>query len=299
MHLTNYTFFNPKNYLYTNPIKGLRGYGLSYRFTFNGKENDEETQTQDYGFRIYDYRLGKFLTVDPLTKSYPFYSPYQSAGNTPIMAIDKDGAEPEFMVSKQGKLTAPILILFNAFNSVQLTTMLAINITKGGAEPGHNADTWNETTIITSPENRSDEEWMSTLFHEVKHVEEFKKSKLPASLLRMSHSIQDFFSGSVISEWHTDAFNAGSHMTQFIKENPNILERIKNKTITGKEIKIAAYSFNIKQLDYKIKGLVFKLNKANKKVDKEAVESLQKKIDNLNQQKSEQTKKLEETKDEK
>jgi hypothetical protein len=74
--------------------------------------------------------------------------------------------------------------------------MLAINITKGGAEPGHNADTWNETTIITSSEERLDKEWISTLFHEVKHVEEFKKSKLSASLLRMSHSIQDFFSGS-------------------------------------------------------------------------------------------------------
>jgi hypothetical protein len=44
--------------------------------------------------RIYDTRLGKFLSVDPAAKAYPFYSPYQFAGNTPIQAIDLDGLEP-------------------------------------------------------------------------------------------------------------------------------------------------------------------------------------------------------------
>ncbi len=66
----------------------------SYLFGFNGKENDDETQTQDYGMRIYNGRLGKFLSVDPLTKSYPMLTPYQFAGNTPIWAIDIDGLEP-------------------------------------------------------------------------------------------------------------------------------------------------------------------------------------------------------------
>ena len=55
-----------------------------YRFGFNGKENDNEVKgdgnQQDYGFRIYDPRLGKFLSVDPLTKKYPWYTPYQFAG---------------------------------------------------------------------------------------------------------------------------------------------------------------------------------------------------------------------------
>lgn len=42
---------------------------------------------------MYDPRIGKFLSVDPLTKSYPHYTPYQFAGNTPIQAIDLDGNE--------------------------------------------------------------------------------------------------------------------------------------------------------------------------------------------------------------
>ena len=70
-------------------------------FHFNGKENDNEVKgsgnQQDYGMRIYDPRLGKFLSVDPLTKQYPELSTYQFAGNTPIQAIDLDGLEPAYI----------------------------------------------------------------------------------------------------------------------------------------------------------------------------------------------------------
>jgi RHS repeat-associated protein len=72
-----------------------RNFGL--RFHFNGKEMDNEVQgggnAYDYGFRIYNPRLGKFLSVDPLTKSYPTFSPFHFAGNSPIKFIDLDGME--------------------------------------------------------------------------------------------------------------------------------------------------------------------------------------------------------------
>jgi RHS repeat-associated protein len=56
-----------------------------YRFGFNGKEMDNEVSgggnSYDYGFRIYNPRLGRFLSTDPLTSSFPYYTPYQYAGN--------------------------------------------------------------------------------------------------------------------------------------------------------------------------------------------------------------------------
>jgi RHS repeat-associated protein len=68
-----------------------------YRYGFNGKENDDEVKgvgnQQDYGMRIYNPRIGRFLSVDPLFKSYPWYTPYQFAGNKPIQCIDLDGEE--------------------------------------------------------------------------------------------------------------------------------------------------------------------------------------------------------------
>ena len=75
-----------------------------YRYGFNGKEKDDDfggstSAVYDYGFRIYDSRIAKFLSVDPLTQKYPWYTPYQFAGNTPIAAIDLDGAEPKLITA--------------------------------------------------------------------------------------------------------------------------------------------------------------------------------------------------------
>ena len=70
------------------------GSGEEYRFRLNGKESDAETygsgNIYDYGYRIYNPRLGKFLSVDPLTGSYPFLLPYQFAEDSPISGIDRD-----------------------------------------------------------------------------------------------------------------------------------------------------------------------------------------------------------------
>jgi RHS repeat-associated protein len=80
--------------------------GKIYRYGFNGKENDNEVKLdwsgkpingaqQDYGMRIYDPRLGRFLSEDPLSKNFPWYTPYEFAGNNPIKYIDMDGEEPK------------------------------------------------------------------------------------------------------------------------------------------------------------------------------------------------------------
>jgi RHS repeat-associated protein len=68
-----------------------------YRFGFNGKEDDPEAvaagSQYDYGFRIYNTGIGRFLSVDPLTADYPMLTPFQYASNNPIMNIDIDGLE--------------------------------------------------------------------------------------------------------------------------------------------------------------------------------------------------------------
>ncbi len=64
---------------------------------FNGKRKDDEIygqgNTYDYGARMYDARLGRPITVDPMYASFPELSTYQFASNTPIWAIDLDGKE--------------------------------------------------------------------------------------------------------------------------------------------------------------------------------------------------------------
>ncbi len=87
-------------YLDNVKLEEIKGDMSGSRFGFNGKEMDDETYGEgncyDYGFRIYNPRLGRFLSVDPLTSSYPWYTPYQFAGNKPILAVDLDGLEEAY-----------------------------------------------------------------------------------------------------------------------------------------------------------------------------------------------------------
>jgi len=70
----------------------------SYRFGFNGQEKDNEVYGEgnaySFEYRIHDPRLGRFLSIDPLSANYPFYSPYAFAGNNPIQFVDLEGLEP-------------------------------------------------------------------------------------------------------------------------------------------------------------------------------------------------------------
>ena len=69
-----------------------------YRYGFNGQEKDDEIKgsgnSYDFGARIYDPRIAKFLSPDPITKYYPSWSPYLFAGNNPIKFIDIYGMGP-------------------------------------------------------------------------------------------------------------------------------------------------------------------------------------------------------------
>lgn len=54
----------------------------------------------DYGFRIYNPTIGKFLSVDPLAASFAWNSPYSYAENDVIRAIDLDGLEKVIYTSE-------------------------------------------------------------------------------------------------------------------------------------------------------------------------------------------------------
>ena len=103
-----------------------------YRYGFNGKENDNEVKgegnQQDYGMRIYDPRLGRFLSVDPLARKYSGLSPYAFAMNRPVDGIDIDGLEwlssgkyPNYITGKWEVKYKVTLSLNNAKNVLQLT----------------------------------------------------------------------------------------------------------------------------------------------------------------------------------
>ncbi|MGB3868734.1 MAG: RHS repeat-associated core domain-containing protein [Flavobacteriales bacterium] len=73
-----------------------------YRFGFNGKEKVDEMygstgNSYDFGARLYDPRVGRWLSLDPLVDDYPSISPYSYTNNNPILFIDPDGKKLLYM----------------------------------------------------------------------------------------------------------------------------------------------------------------------------------------------------------
>ncbi|MBK7108192.1 MAG: RHS repeat-associated core domain-containing protein [Chitinophagales bacterium] len=110
--------------------------GSEYRFGFNGKESDAETYGEgnayDFGARIYDARLGRWMSVDPLQRKYPNLSPYSGFGNNPVLIVDVDGRENfiyvVFLPSSEGQLTTTQKEQIIYQTQVFLTQALNLNV---------------------------------------------------------------------------------------------------------------------------------------------------------------------------
>jgi len=68
-----------------------------YRYGYQGQEEDDDVKgngkSLNYTFRMHDPRTGRFFAIDPLTKDYPWNSPYAFSENRVIDGIDLEGLE--------------------------------------------------------------------------------------------------------------------------------------------------------------------------------------------------------------
>jgi RHS repeat-associated protein len=77
----------------------------------------------DFEARIYDARLGRFLSRDPLSYNYPFISPYNFSRNNPILFIDEHGMAGE---NPQIKGTGNVkIVLTTTLETSQINAMKA------------------------------------------------------------------------------------------------------------------------------------------------------------------------------
>jgi RHS repeat-associated protein len=59
-----------------------------YRYAYQGQEKDPETGWEAFELRMYDGRVGRWMTTDPYSQ---YHSPYLAMGNNPINLVDPDG----------------------------------------------------------------------------------------------------------------------------------------------------------------------------------------------------------------
>lgn len=113
--------------LYTRKSKS---YATAYRFGFNAQEKDNEVKgggnSLSFKYRIHDSRLGRFLSVDPLSATFPWNSSYAFAENKVIEAIELEGLETH-KLSDGNTLYGPWspIMFYDMFGTFDMVSVLA------------------------------------------------------------------------------------------------------------------------------------------------------------------------------
>jgi len=101
--------YNVQQFSFVTPSDGTPGYMTpyladggskplvnSYKYKFQGQERQDELglNWDSFKWRNYDYAIGRFMNIDPLTEKYNTWSPYVFSGNRVIDARELEGLEP-------------------------------------------------------------------------------------------------------------------------------------------------------------------------------------------------------------
>ncbi len=100
----------PVNYVLAKAGAEAASVKAGYAYGFGGQMKDDEMygdgNSYDFGARIHDPRLGRFLSLDPLSKKFPSESNYSYSGNNPILFVDTEGKKKTVyltIINKDGK----------------------------------------------------------------------------------------------------------------------------------------------------------------------------------------------------
>jgi len=150
----NHTTFSPP---FGMLINGRGFTAAEYSFGFQGQEKDDDVKgvgnNIEFKYRLYDARLGRFLSSDPLEGSFPWNSPYAFAENKVIENMELEGAETinatTHLFRSGGSIT--ILQMVNPGSQLQYVKTL---VTAGMSTPGGTINTTNTRNLNNTPEHR-------------------------------------------------------------------------------------------------------------------------------------------------
>ena len=149
----------------------------------------------------------RFLSVDPLTSSYPELTPYQFASNTPIQAVDLDGREAFHYIRTLDNNGNPFLTLVDVVDIVDHVVVGHEIVSKGGNDYGK--------PIYAEKVNQRQEHVVHSFYNTVgmTGITRNEKKKSFASLeeaLNEPSATFDFSSGDKFAAWLSAAAELGT-----------------------------------------------------------------------------------------
>ena len=194
----------------------------NFPYGFNGKLKVDEISGDgnnvDFGARMLDTRLGRWLSLDPLSNKYPGLSPYNYVANNPVIFIDPDGKR--IKPARDGD-KIEIEKVFDSFNDK-----------KGNKVDGQNLFGISPSTFIQKP---GDKESIITIYATNLTQEDFqdnlKKAKLSDKDKKAAQAVFDKLSATGVYE--IAVIDAGSQATGFGTGKSDVIKSTsKAKVIT-------------------------------------------------------------------
>ena len=120
----------------------------NYGFGFNGKELDNEIKgsgnSLDFGNRIYDSRINRWLSVDPLQAKYPNLSPYNAFENNPIYFNDPTGKDARVTIKGKDITISTTIYIYGSGATSEKTAEMQTAI-MGAWSKDENGKSWSYT----------------------------------------------------------------------------------------------------------------------------------------------------------
>ena len=184
-------------YPFLMKMPGRNDNSAGYRYQGQGQEEDNEFTEGMLAFeyRVHDPRIGRFLSVDPLSYQYPYFSPYTFSGNIVIHMLELEGLEPSSLISK-GKVASHVNILlsigfglssasisetrwvkFKDLESESYTQLERYSSSIALYDKGNDAMTYQKDVVyknekLSSNEKKDYSDWLNMIAHEQTHRSE-------------------------------------------------------------------------------------------------------------------------------
>ena len=284
--------------------------GSQYRYGFNGKEIGKEINESayDFGARIYDGRISRWFSRDPLYKNYPGLSPYNAMGDNPIFLIDIEGKT--IIINAHSK--ADLLKTIDNMAFYQMTREGGSTIRKL-----HESDinyiikvhhgvsdqyTPSAHTMLFDPwegksnENGFEEFATFTFAHELEHADEdyrgnyFSRARSEAKALNAENYLRSVFGlKSFRTSYGKRSVDNSEDFKEYLNKNPETMSQGEKVVVTDRKIvgdikldsddtyylsTVGTYDANSKEITELKEGIVYFFDykkDAKSKVEKKAV----------------------------